>query len=202
MLTVVDHSDRGALTSSCSLHRAREARGRRVKLGKRRTATPTAEVFTCCSKPMHLQPDDAPTVLEVDQRRRDRGRRTTSTGSTTADSTANSGSSRRRVRRTTGPIGNPASHPSTTLRHRSRSGLVPSNRASTQPGAIHQNLFAAGLCSTTISELLPCLVAPADVRTAELERRLTVEVGRLEASRRDIDRELDVLRALRGEFAS
>lgn len=59
-----------------------------------------------------------------------------------------------------------------------------------------QNLFAAGLCSATISELLPCLEVSADERTGELERRLAGEVQRLEASRRDIERELDVLRAL------
>ena len=62
-----------------------------------------------------------------------------------------------------------------------------------------QNLFAAGLCSATIKELMPCLEAPADERTGELERRLADEVRRLEASRRDIERELDVLRALQCE---
>ena len=62
-----------------------------------------------------------------------------------------------------------------------------------------QHLFAAGLCSTTIRELLPCLEAPADARTGEPDRRLAEEVRRLEASRRDIERELEVLLALQCE---
>lgn len=65
-----------------------------------------------------------------------------------------------------------------------------------------QNLFAAGLRSATIMELMPCLEAPADERTGHLERRLADEVRRLEAARRDIERELDVLRALQGEVTA
>lgn len=64
-----------------------------------------------------------------------------------------------------------------------------------------QHLFAAGLRSATIEELLPCLEAPPDERTGELERLLALEVERLETKRRDIDRELDVLRAIRSETA-
>lgn len=59
-----------------------------------------------------------------------------------------------------------------------------------------QHLFAAGLHSTTIHELLPCLEAPAGERTGLLEERLAQEVRRLECRRRDIERELDTLRAL------
>ncbi|MER5337353.1 hypothetical protein [Micromonospora sp. NPDC002717] len=60
-----------------------------------------------------------------------------------------------------------------------------------------QHLLAAGLCSITIGELLPCLEASPEERTGVMEALLTQEVARLEAKRRDIDRELDVLRALR-----
>ncbi|QCW49402.1 MerR family transcriptional regulator [Nocardioides dongxiaopingii] len=60
-----------------------------------------------------------------------------------------------------------------------------------------QHLFAAGLCSTTIATLLPCLTAPAAERTGLLERVLEEEVERLEQRRRDVERELEVLRALR-----
>ncbi|MCE6995077.1 MerR family transcriptional regulator [Saccharothrix sp. S26] len=64
-----------------------------------------------------------------------------------------------------------------------------------------QHLFAAGLRSTTINELLPCLEAPPEERTGVMERLLAEEVERLEAKRRDLDRELDTLRALRDETA-
>ncbi|WP_134767973.1 MerR family transcriptional regulator [Nocardioides sp. 1609] len=60
-----------------------------------------------------------------------------------------------------------------------------------------QHLFAAGLCSTTIATLLPCLTAPDAERTGFLEAALEVEIDRLEQRRRDVERELEVLRALR-----
>ena len=59
-----------------------------------------------------------------------------------------------------------------------------------------QHLLAAGLCSATIAEMLPCLEAPPQERTGLLEVMLAEEVERLEAKRRDIDRELGVLQAL------
>ena len=64
-----------------------------------------------------------------------------------------------------------------------------------------QHLFAAGLCSGTINELLPCLEAPPEERTGVMEKLLVQEVERLEAKRRDIDRELDTLQALRSDTA-
>lgn len=64
-----------------------------------------------------------------------------------------------------------------------------------------QHLFAAGLSSATINELLPCLEAPPEERTGVMEQLLAQEVERLEAKRRDIDRELDTLQALRAETA-
>ncbi|GGS45778.1 MerR family transcriptional regulator [Actinokineospora fastidiosa] len=64
-----------------------------------------------------------------------------------------------------------------------------------------QHLFAAGLRSATIAELLPCLDAPPAERTGVMERLLAQEIARLQAKRRDIDRELDTLRALREETA-
>ncbi|NIH87175.1 MerR family transcriptional regulator [Amycolatopsis granulosa] len=64
-----------------------------------------------------------------------------------------------------------------------------------------QHLFAAGVCSATIYELLPCLEAPPEERTGVLEQLLAEQVERLEAKRRDLDRELDILRALRNETA-
>jgi DNA-binding transcriptional MerR regulator len=62
-----------------------------------------------------------------------------------------------------------------------------------------QHLFAAGLCSATVNELLPCLEAPPEERTGVMEQLLAQEVERLAAERRDIDRELDTLQALRSE---
>lgn len=64
-----------------------------------------------------------------------------------------------------------------------------------------QHLFAAGLCSATVYQLLPCLDAPPADRTGELERLLAREVTRLEERRRDLDREIDTLRALRDDTA-
>lgn len=64
-----------------------------------------------------------------------------------------------------------------------------------------QHLFAAGLCSATINELLPCLEAPPEERTGLMEKLLEEELERLEAKRRDIDRELGTLKALRDDTA-
>jgi DNA-binding transcriptional MerR regulator len=93
-----------------------------------------------------------------------------------------------------------------SLRYNEASGLITSQRTSggwrnfddtmVDRVVLIQNLFAAGLCSSTIGELLPCLVAPADERTGALEQRLAREVARLEAVKRDVDRQLEVLHSL------
>ena len=62
-----------------------------------------------------------------------------------------------------------------------------------------QHLFAAGLRSATINELLPCLEASPEERTGLLDQLLAQEAERLEAKRRDIDRELETLQALRND---
>ncbi|GAA3555067.1 MerR family transcriptional regulator [Kribbella ginsengisoli] len=62
-----------------------------------------------------------------------------------------------------------------------------------------QHLFAAGLCSTTINELLPCLESPPEERTGVLEQLLADQLERLESKRRDITREIETLQALRTE---
>lgn len=64
-----------------------------------------------------------------------------------------------------------------------------------------QHLFAAGLHSATIDELLPCLEAPAEERNGVMEQLLAQEVERLQAKRRDLDRELDTLQTLRADTA-
>lgn len=64
-----------------------------------------------------------------------------------------------------------------------------------------QYLYAAGLTSAVIDDLLPCLEAPPEERTGVLEQLLAEHVSRLEAKRREIDRELDTLQALRVETA-
>lgn len=64
-----------------------------------------------------------------------------------------------------------------------------------------QHLFAAGLSGTTIKEILPCLEVPVDQRTGMLDGRLAEEVKRLEASKREIERELGVLRAFQDDTA-
>ncbi|GAA2832404.1 MerR family transcriptional regulator [Kribbella solani] len=65
-----------------------------------------------------------------------------------------------------------------------------------------QHLLAAGLGTVTIGELLPCLEAPAEERTGELEVLLAQQVQRLEDKRREINRELDVLAALKRDTAA
>lgn len=63
-----------------------------------------------------------------------------------------------------------------------------------------QHLFAAGLCGRRIEELLPCPEATPAHRTAHLDSALHAEVGRLEAERRRIERELTVLSQLRQDL--
>lgn len=62
-----------------------------------------------------------------------------------------------------------------------------------------QHLFAAGLGSSTVSQLLPCLDADPHERTGMVDEVLANEVERLECLRRDLDREIEVLHALREE---
>ena len=98
-----------------------------------------------------------------------------------------------------------------SLRYYEEQGLIRSTRTSggwrdfddamVERVVMIQHLFAAGLSSATVNELLPCLEAPPEERTGVMERLLAKEVDRLETKRRDIDRELEVLRALRDETA-
>lgn len=98
-----------------------------------------------------------------------------------------------------------------SLRYYEAQGLVASRRT---PGGwrefgpemvervvMIQHLFAAGLHSSTIHELLPCLEAPPEERTGVMEELLAAEVARLEDKRRDIERELETLRALQSDAA-
>jgi DNA-binding transcriptional MerR regulator len=98
-----------------------------------------------------------------------------------------------------------------SLRYYEENGLIRSERSpggwrDFDPSMVErvvtiQHLFAAGLCSATINELLPCLEASPEERTGVLEQLLAQEVERLETKRRDIDRELDTLLALRRDTA-
>lgn len=98
-----------------------------------------------------------------------------------------------------------------SLRYYEQQGLIRSTRTSGgwrdfDPSMVErvvmiQHLLAAGLCSVTIGELLPCLEAPPEERTGVMEAVLAQEVARLESMRRDIDRELDVLQTLRQDLA-
>jgi len=64
-----------------------------------------------------------------------------------------------------------------------------------------QHLYAAGIPSTTIDQLLPCLDAPPAERNGVLEELLAQHVEHLESKRREIDRELATLQSLRAETA-
>ena len=98
-----------------------------------------------------------------------------------------------------------------SLRYYEANGLIRSERtpggwrdfdpAMVERVVMIQHLFAAGLHTATINELLPCLEAPPAERTGVLEQLLLQEVERLEAKRRDLDRELDTLQALREDTA-
>lgn len=94
-----------------------------------------------------------------------------------------------------------------SLRYYDEQGLVRSERTSggwrefddsmVERVIVIQHLLAAGLCSATIHELLPCLEADPVHRTGMMEDLLDQEVKRLSERRREIDRELDVLTSLR-----
>ena len=98
-----------------------------------------------------------------------------------------------------------------SLRYYEEHGLI---RAARTPGGwrdfdsstvervvLIQHLFAAGLCSTSINELLPCLESPPEERTGVMEQLLADQLDRLESKRRDINREIEILQALRAETA-
>ncbi|MFI5692357.1 MerR family transcriptional regulator [Kribbella sp. NPDC051586] len=94
-----------------------------------------------------------------------------------------------------------------SLRYYEEQGLIRSSRTAggwrefdasmVERVVMIQHLLAAGLGSTTIGELLPCLEAPPAERTGVLEQLLAEGVERLESKRREVDRELEVLQALR-----
>jgi DNA-binding transcriptional MerR regulator len=98
-----------------------------------------------------------------------------------------------------------------SLRYYEEQGLIRSDRTAGgwrefDPSMVErvvmiQHLLAAGLGSMTIGELLPCLEAPPAERTGVLEVLLAEGVERLEAKRREIDRELEVLQALRQDVS-
>lgn len=96
-----------------------------------------------------------------------------------------------------------------SLRYYEEHGLI---RAARTPGGwrdfdtstvervvLIQHLFAAGLCSVSINELLPCLESPPEERTGVMEQLLADQLDRLESKRRDINREIEILEALRAE---
>ncbi|MBO1752887.1 MerR family DNA-binding transcriptional regulator [Actinotalea sp. BY-33] len=56
-----------------------------------------------------------------------------------------------------------------------------------------QELFAAGLCSSKIASLLPCLQAPQRARTPALLADLLEQRARLDAAEREIRRARQVL---------
>ena len=56
-----------------------------------------------------------------------------------------------------------------------------------------QELFAAGLCSSKIAQLLPCLQAPPGERSSALLADLLEQRRRLEATEKEIRRARDVL---------
>lgn len=63
-----------------------------------------------------------------------------------------------------------------------------------------QHLYAAGFCSRVIAALLPEILRPGRADPAVLEARFAVARRRLDAERRDIDRELEELEALRSQL--
>lgn len=96
-----------------------------------------------------------------------------------------------------------------SLRYYEGLGLIASERTpggwrDFDPGMVErvitiQHLLAAGLCGETIGRILPCLQASPEARTGEMDRLIAENVSRLEDRRRDIEREIDVLRSLQAE---
>lgn len=83
-----------------------------------------------------------------------------------------------------------------SLRYYEEQGLLASARSASgqrryTPDAIPrvetiQRMYAAGLCSTKINELLPCLEAAPEQRTAHLLESLRAERSRIDASIDDL----------------
>jgi DNA-binding transcriptional MerR regulator len=90
-----------------------------------------------------------------------------------------------------------------SLRYYQQVGLLDSDRdqggrrryrsAAVDRVILIQHLFAAGLCSAGIADLLPCLEAPPELRTDWLRTRLLDDRTRLLDQRRDLDRAVDTL---------
>lgn len=90
-----------------------------------------------------------------------------------------------------------------SLRYYEQQGLIvsvrtPAGHRRYEPGAVErvirvQELFAAGLCSSKIAQLLPCLQAPPAERTPALLADLVEQRRRLEAAERGIRRARGVL---------
>lgn len=94
-----------------------------------------------------------------------------------------------------------------SLRHYEAVGLLETDRSASgwreySATAVDQvvlikRLLSAGLTTSVIRELLPCLHAPAEARTgyliAELDRQIELAAGRVRAAQHELDR----LRAVR-----
>lgn len=85
-----------------------------------------------------------------------------------------------------------------SLRYYEQQGLLRSDRSTSgqrvfEPASIDrviqiQELFAAGMCSTKIKDLLPCFDAEPDKRTGMLDQELLKHRERLEEAIRDLQR--------------
>ncbi len=85
-----------------------------------------------------------------------------------------------------------------SLRYYEQQGLLRSARSTSgqrvfEPASIDrviqiQELFAAGMCSTKIKDLLPCFDAEPDKRTGMLDQELLDHRERLEEAIRDLHR--------------
>lgn len=90
-----------------------------------------------------------------------------------------------------------------SLRYYEQQGLIVSTRtaaghrrydAGTVDAVVRvQELYAAGLCSAKIAQLLPCLQGPPTSRTPALLADLVSQRERLDAAERDIRRAKEVL---------
>jgi DNA-binding transcriptional MerR regulator len=96
-----------------------------------------------------------------------------------------------------------------SLRHYEAVGLLHAERSASgwreyAESAVDQvllikRLLSAGLPTSVIRELLPCLSAPAEARTGYLAAELDRQVGLAEDRLRAAQEELDRLRAVRAE---
>lgn len=98
-----------------------------------------------------------------------------------------------------------------SLRYYEQQGLITSNRstsgqrhyddATTERVQLIRSLLAAGLTSSTIFDVLPCISDP-NIRTPELERRLRAELSRIDEQLESLHTTQQTLRSVVDQYST